>query len=216
MRILIVFYSMHGHTMKMAEAAAEGVQEVEGMEAVLRRVPETIPDDVLKRAGAWEAHEACSSIPECIMEDLVEADGLLFGTPTRYGNMTGQMRQFMDTTGGLWLKQALAGKVGGVFTSGNTQHGGQESTILSFFTNFMHHGMIIAGLPYIFKGQITMDEISGGGPYGASCVVGQEDPRDMPTDNELAGARFQGKYIALLTKALSKERESIVKELRET
>lgn len=214
MKILIIFYSMHGHIMKMAEAVAEGVNQVEGMQAVMRRVPETIPDEILKKAGAWEAHKACTSIPECIMEDLVEADGIMFGTPTRYGNMTGQMRQFLDTTGGLWLKQALAGKVGGVFTSSNTQHGGQESTILSFYTNLLHHGMIIAGLPYIFKGQTTMDEISGCGPYGASCVVGQDNPREIPTDNELAGARFQGKYVALLTKGLAKSREAIVEELR--
>jgi NAD(P)H dehydrogenase (quinone) len=214
MKVLIVFYSMHGHILKMAHAVAEGVDQVDGVRAELRRVPETIPEDVLRKAGAWEAHLECSSIAECMLEDLVEADAVIFGTPTRYGNMTGQMRLFMDKTGSLWLKQALAGKVGGVFTSGNTQHGGQESTILSFYTNLLHHGMVIAGLPYLFKGQMTMKEISGCSPYGASCVVGQDDPR-MPVESELAGARFQGRYVALLTRSLAKDRAGIVEELKE-
>lgn len=212
MNVLIVFYSMYGHILKMAETAAEGVKSVGGVEVMIKRVPETISKEILERSGAWEAHQACALYTECLMEDLAAADAIIFGTPTRYGNMCGQMRQFMDTTGGLWVKRALTGKIGSVFTSSNTQHGGQESTILSFHTTLLHHGMIIAGLPYLFEGQTKADEVTGGSPYGAGTIVGGNNAH-MPTDNELAGARFQGRYVALLTRALAPQREVIVKEL---
>jgi NAD(P)H dehydrogenase (quinone) len=195
MKVYIVFYSMYGHIYKMAEAVAEGVREVPGAEAVLRRVPETLSEEILQKMGAIEPQKAFAHIPECTVAELESADAIIFGTPTRFGNMCGQMRQFLDATGGLWAKGALVGKVGSVFTSSATQHGGQESTILSFHITLLHHGMIIAGLPYAFQGQTRTDEITGSSPYGASTIAGGKGER-QPSDNELAAARFQGKYVA--------------------
>lgn len=194
-KILIVHYSMYGHIYKMAEAVAEGVREVKGCEAVIKRVPETLTPDVLGMMGALEAQKSMAHIPLATVDDLAEADALIFGTPTRFGNMCGQMRQFLDATGGLWIKGALVGKVGSVFASSATQHGGQESTILSFHTTLLHHGMLVAGLPYSFAGQMGIGEITGGSPYGASTITGGQGER-MPSDNELAGARFQGAHVA--------------------
>lgn len=203
MKILIVFYSAYGHTYRMAEAVAEGAREVEGAEVILRRVPETLPEDLLKQIGAFDAAKAFEHIPICTVDELAEADAIIFGTPTRFGNMAGQMRQFLDGTGGLWAKGALVGKIGSVFTSTATQHGGQESTILSFHTTLLHHGMIIVGLPYTFTEQNTLEEIMGGSPYGAATIAGNDGSR-MPSEKELAGARFQGKYVAEIAAKLAK------------
>ncbi len=197
MKVLIVYYSMYGHIHRMAEAVAEGVREVEGAELVLRRVPETLPEDVLAQMKALEAQKMFADVPICTVDELSIADAIIFGTPTRFGNMCGQMRQFLDQTGQLWLKGALIGKAGSVFTSAATQHGGQESTILSFHHTLLHHGMVIVGLPYAFQGQMRLDEVTGGSPYGASTIAGGKGER-MPSENELAGARFQGKHVATI------------------
>ncbi|MDU0458299.1 MAG: NAD(P)H:quinone oxidoreductase [Geobacteraceae bacterium] len=194
-RVLIVHYSMYGHVYRMAEAVAEGVRGVAGCEALIKRVPETLPDEVLEKMGALEARKGMAHVPVATVEDLAEADAIVFGTPTRFGNMCGQMRQFLDATGGLWMKGALVGKVGSVFTSSATQHGGQESTILSFHTTLLHQGMVVVGLPYSFVGQMGIGEITGCSPYGASTITGGQGER-MPSENELAGARFQGAHVA--------------------
>lgn len=201
MKVLLVYYSMYGHIHKMVEAAAEGVQSIKGMEAVIRRVPETLSDEVLEKMGAIEAQKKQADIPVCTLDELSEADAVIFATPTRFGNMCGQMRQFLDATGQLWLKGALVGKIGSVITSSNTQHGGQESTILSFHTTLLHHGMIIVGLPYTFTGLMNMDGICGCSPYGASTIAGSDGSRN-PSEDELAGARFQGAHVATITKKL--------------
>ncbi|NNF84774.1 MAG: NAD(P)H:quinone oxidoreductase, partial [Deltaproteobacteria bacterium] len=195
MRVLVVFYSMYGHVYRMAEAIAEGVKEVPGAEVALRRAPETLPQEVLQKMGAVEPQKTFAQVPVCTVPELAEADAILFGTPTRYGNMCGQMRQFLDATGKLWLTGALVGKVGSVFVSSATQHGGQESTILSFHISLLHQGMIVVGLPYTFREQMRVDEITGGSPYGASTIAGTKGER-VPTENELAAARFQGKHVA--------------------
>jgi len=203
MKVLIVFYSMYGHIYRMAEAVAEGVKEVKGAEVELRRVPETLPEEVLKGMGAVEAQKSFTHIPICTVDELSSADAIIFGTPTRFGNMCGQMRQFLDATGQLWANGALVGKVGSVFTSSATQHGGQESTILSFHITLLHQGMIIVGLPYAFQGQMRIDEITGGSPYGSSTIAGGKGERN-PSENELAAARFQGKHVAMIASKLVK------------
>jgi NAD(P)H dehydrogenase (quinone) len=195
MKVLIVYYSMYGHIHKMAQAIAEGVSSIPGAEAVLRQVPETLPKDVLEKMGALDARQSMAAIPVCTVDELAAADAVIFGTPTRFGNMCGQMRQFLDATGQLWAKGALVGKVGSVFASSNTQHGGQESTILSFHITLLHQGFIIVGLPYAFQGQMRMDEITGGSPYGASTIAGESGAR-MPSENELEAARYQGRHVA--------------------
>ena len=202
MKVLVVFYSMYGHVYKMAEAVAQGAKEVKGADVALRRVPETLPQEVLQKMGAVEPQKAFAHVPVCTVAELGEADAVLFGTPTRFGNMCGQMRQFLDATGQLWGKGALVGKVGSVFASSNTQHGGQESTILSFHITLLHQGMVVAGLPYAFEGQMRMDEITGGSPYGASTIAGPKGDR-MPSENELAAARFQGKHVASIAAKLT-------------
>lgn len=202
MKVLIVYYSTYGHVHTMAEAVAEGVKQIDGAEAVLRRVPETLPDDVLEKMGAVEAQKSLAHVPICTVEELAEADAVIFGTPTRFGNMCGQMRQFLDATGQLWAQGALVGKVGSVFTSTATQHGGQESTILSFHISLLHQGFVIVGLPYAFQGQMRNDEITGGSPYGASTIAGTSGER-TPTENELDGARFQGRHVAEIAAKLS-------------
>jgi NAD(P)H dehydrogenase (quinone) len=154
--------------------------------------------------GALEAQKSFAHVPLCKVDDLASADAIIFGTPTRFGNMCGQMRQFLDATGGLWVKGALVGKVGSVFASSATQHGGQESTILTFHTFLLHQGMIIAGLPYAFEGQMRIDEITGGSPYGASTIAGTKGDR-MPSENELNAARFQGKFVAEIAAKLSRQ-----------
>lgn len=194
-KVLIVHYSMYGHIYKMAEAVAEGVREVEGCEAVIKRVPETLSNEVLGMMGALEAQKSMAHIPVVTVDDLAAADAIIFGTPTRFGNMCGQMRQFLDATGGLWLKGSLVGKVGSVFASSATQHGGQESTILSFHITLLHQGMVVVGLPYAFAGQMGVTELTGCSPYGASTITGSLGER-MPSGNELAGARYQGAHVA--------------------
>jgi NAD(P)H dehydrogenase (quinone) len=203
MKVLVVYYSMYGHIHRMAGAVAEGVKEVEGAEVEMCRVPETLPEEVLKMMGALEAQKAFAQVPVCTVDKLGEADAIIFGSPTRFGNMCGQMRQFLDATGKLWAEGALVGKVGSVFTSSNTQHGGQESTIISFHLTLLHLGMVIVGLPYSFQGQTRTDEITGGSPYGASTIAGGQGER-MPSENELAAARFQGKHVAMIASKLAK------------
>ena len=202
MKVFIVFYSMYGHIYNMAEAVAQGAREAGGVDVELRRVPETLPQDVLEKMGAVEAQKAFAHVPVATVDELASADAIIFGTPTRFGNMTGQMRQFLDATGQLWAKGALVGKVGSVFTSTATKHGGQESTLLSFHINLLHHGMVVVGLPYAFQGQMRTDELTGGSPYGASTIAGGRGER-MPSENELAGARFQGKHVAAIAKKLA-------------
>jgi NAD(P)H dehydrogenase (quinone) len=202
MKILVVFYSMYGHIYRMAEAVTEGVRQVSGAEVELRRVPETLSSEILEMMGATEAQKTFSKVPVCTVDELASADAIIFGTPTRFGNMCGQMRQFLDATGPLWAEASFVGKVGSVFTSSNTQHGGQESTILSFHLTLLHLGMIIVGLPYTFQGQSRMDEITGGSPYGASTIAGAEEER-MPSENELDAARFQGKHVATIAAKLA-------------
>ena len=201
MKVNIVFYSMYGHIYRMAEAVAEGARQVSGSEVGLFQVPETLSSDILAKMGATEAKKAFAHIPVATMDTLSKADAVIFGTPTRFGMMTAQMRSFLDATGGLWVEGALIGKVGSVFASSATQHGGQESTILSFHTTLLHQGMIIVGVPYSEKRQMTLNEITGGSPYGASTIAGGDGSR-LPSENELAIARFQGKHVAEITKRL--------------
>lgn len=195
MNLLIVYYSMYGHIYRMAEAVKEGAGGVNGVTVRMCRVPETLSEETLEKMGAQDAKKSQANVPICKLEDLISADAIIFGTPTRFGNMCGQMRQFLDSTGSLWSKGALVGKVGSVFTSSATQHGGQESTILSFHNTLLHHGMIIVGLPYTFEGQMRIDEVTGSSPYGASTIAGGDGKR-MPSENELDAARFQGKHVA--------------------
>ena len=203
MKVLVVFYSMYGHIYRLAEGIAEGAREVKGAEVDMRRVPETLSEEILRKMGAIEAQKAFAHIPICNVDELASADAIIFGTPTRFGNMCGQMRQFLDATGQLWAKGSLVGKVASVFTSSNTQHGGQESTILSFHITLLHHGMVIVGLPYTFQGQMRMDEITGGSPYGTSTIAGSKGER-MPSQNELAAARFQGRHVAAIAFKMTK------------
>ena len=202
MNIAIVYYSMYGHIRAMAQAAAEAANQVPGVRAQVYRVPETLPDEVLEKMGALDAAKAQAAVPLATPDILAAADAVLFGTPTRFGNMTGQMRQFLDSTGGLWAKGALIGKPAGVFTSSGTQHGGQESTILTFIPTLMHHGMVVVGLPYSFQGQMGVDEIVGGSPYGASTIAGGDGSR-MPSQRDLDGVRFQARHLAEIAKKLA-------------
>ena len=195
MKFAIVYYSMYGHIHAMAQAAAEAAREVPGTEVGLYRVPETLSDDILGKMGALEASKSMASVPLATPDVLAGADAILFGTPTRFGNMCGQMRQFLDSTGGLWMKGALVGKPGGVFASSGTQHGGQESTILTFMPTLLHQGMVVVGLPYSFQGQMGVDEIVGGSPYGASTIAGGDGSR-MPSQRDLDGVRYQAKHLA--------------------
>ena len=194
-KIHVVFYSMYGHIHRMAEAVAEGARQQAGSEVQLFQVPELVPDAALERTGAKQARAAFAHVPVAKVEQLVEADAILFGTPTRFGNMAAQMRNFLDQTGGLWAKGALVGKVGSVFVSTATQHGGQETTITSFHTTLLHHGMVIVGVPYSCQGLSVLDQVSGGTPYGASTLAGGDGKR-LPSDNELDIARFQGRHVA--------------------
>jgi len=202
MNVLTVYYSLYGHVSALAQAAAEGVAEIPGAVATLRRVPETLPPDVIEKMGAADAQKSLSVVPVCSLDELEAADAILFGTPTRFGNMCGQMRQFLDATGGLWAKGALVGKPAGVFCSTATQHGGQETTLVSFIYTLLHHGMVVVGLPYSFSGQTRVDEITGGSPYGASTIAGPDGSR-RPSENELAAARYQGRHLAAIAAKLA-------------
>ena len=197
-KVLVLYYSMYGHIEAMAQAVAKGVGEVEGANAVIKRVPEIIPEDQARALGVKLDQPA----PVATIDELPDYDAIIFGTPTRFGNMTAQMRNFLDQTGGLWMKGALIGKVGSVFTSSATQHGGQESTILSFHTTLLHQGMVIVGVPYSCADQMRIDEITGGSPYGASTITGGDGKR-MPSANELGIARFQGRHVAEIAKRLA-------------
>ncbi len=205
-KVQIVFYSMYGHIYKMAEAVAQGAREVPGTEVTLFQVPELVPDDVLTKSGAKAARAAFAHVPVMRPEQLTEADAIIFGTGTRFGNMTAQMRNFLDQTGALWMQGALVGKVGSVFTSTATQHGGQETTITSFHSTLLHHGMIIVGVPYAEQRLLNMDEITGGSPYGASTLTKGDGSR-MPSENELAIARYQGRHVATIAAQLKRGRQ---------
>jgi NAD(P)H dehydrogenase (quinone) len=201
-KVQVVFYSMYGHLFHMAEAVAAGAREVPGTEVTVLQVPELVPDAALEKSGAKAARAAFAHVPFATPAGLAEADAILFGTPTRFGNMAAQMRNFLDQTGGLWAKGALIGKVGSVFASTATQHGGQETTITSFHTTLLHHGMVIVGVPYSEARQTTMSEITGGSPYGATTLAGGDGAR-QPSANELAIARFQGRHVADIARRLA-------------
>ena len=190
-RILVLYYSSYGHLEIMARAVAEGAAEVEGAEVAVKRVHELVPEDVCRASGVKIDQDAPFADPN----ELGDYDAIIVGAPTRFGNMAAQMRNFLDQTGPLWVKGALVGKVGAAFTSTASQHGGQETTLTSIHLTLLHHGMIIVGLPYSFAGNSEMGEISGGTPYGASTIAGADGSR-MPSANELAGARFQGRHVA--------------------
>src|SRR5579875_351395 len=198
MKIQVIFYSMYCHVYRLAEAVAEGARQVAGAEVSLYQVPELVPDAILEKSGAKAARQAFAHVPFAKPEQLADADALIFGTPTRFGNMAAQMRNFLDQTGGLWVKGSLIGKVGSVFASTASQHGGQETTITSFHTTLLHHGMIIVGVPYSEAGLTNMSEISGGTPYGATTMAGGDGKR-LPSENELTIARFQGRHVAEIT-----------------
>lgn len=197
-KVLVLYYSMYGHVETMAKAVAEGVSSVEGVEVTIRRVPELMPEDVARKAGAKLDQEASIAT----VEELPNYDAIIFGTPTRFGNMCAQMRNFLDQTGGLWMNGKLIGKVGSVFTSTGTQHGGQETTITSFHTTLLHHGMIIVGVPYSCQEIMNMKEITGGSPYGSSTLADVDGSR-TPSENELTIARFHGKHVAEVARKLS-------------
>ncbi len=200
-KIQIVFYSMYGHVYQLAEAVAEGAREVPDTQVSLYQVPELVPDEALEKSGAKAAREAFADIPIAEPAQLAEADAIIFGTPTRFGNMAAQMRNFLDQTGQLWFNGALVGKVGSVFASTATQHGGQETTITSFHSTLLHHGMIVVGVPYTVQELFNMEEITGGTPYGATTLAGADGSR-QPTENELTIARFQGKHVAQIARKL--------------
>ncbi len=189
-KVLVLYYSAYGHIETMAKAVAEGVREA-GAEAIIKRVPETVPDDIAKASHYKLDQEA----PIATVEELADYDAIIIGVGTRYGRMASQMTAFLDKTGGLWARGALHGKIGAAFTSTATQHGGQETTLLSMITNMLHYGMTIVGLNYGFAGQMTLDEITGGSPYGASTITGGDGSR-QPSENELEGARYQGRRVA--------------------
>lgn len=203
MKVNVIFHSLYGHVWKMAEAVAEGAREAKGAQVKVLQVKETLSDEILTKMGAIEARKQFSHVPVATLDDLSEADAVIFGTPTRFGNMSAQMRTFLDSTGGLWMKGALIGKVGSVFTSSATQHGGQESTILSFHITLLHQGMVIVGMPYSEKRQMGMSEINGGSPYGASTIAGPDGSR-QPSVDELGMARFQGAHVAEIAGRLSR------------
>jgi NAD(P)H dehydrogenase (quinone) len=206
-KIQVVFYSMYGHIYQMAEAVAAGAQDA-GAEMSLWQVPELVPDDILEKSGAAVARAAFAHVPMAKPTQLAEADAIVFGTPTRFGNMAAQMRNFLDQTGGLWANGALVGKVGSVFTSTASQHGGHETTLVSFHTTLLHHGMIVVGLPYTEPRLTNMAEISGGTPYGASTLTGIDGSR-QPSENELAIARFQGRHVAQIANELIAGRKTM-------
>jgi NAD(P)H dehydrogenase (quinone) len=200
--ILVLYYSSYGHIEIMARAQAEGVARIPNVQVLVKRVPETVPSEVAKSSGFKLDQAASIANPD----ELDQYDAIIFGTPTRFGNMAGQMRTFLDQTGGLWGRGALVGKVGSVFCSTASQHGGQETTLTSFHSTLLHHGMIIVGLPYTFKALTTLREVTGGTPYGASCVTGVGDELRMPSDLELEMCRFQGEHVSRIASRLGSAR----------
>jgi NAD(P)H dehydrogenase (quinone) len=190
-KVLVLYHSTYGHVEAMAEAVAEGARSVEGVQVDIKRVPELVPEELARSSG----YKLDQAAPIAKVEDLVDYDAVIVGAGTRYGTAASQMRNFLDQTGGIWMKGGLVGKVGSAFTSTATQHGGQETTLIGLIQTLLHHGMVIAGLPYAWSGQQRMDEITGGSPYGATTITGGDGSR-MPSDNELDGARWQGAYVA--------------------
>jgi len=201
-RILVVYYSLYGHVHQMAQAIGEGAEEVDGTEVSIKQVPELMTEEQLKRAGMKEGKKTFDS-PEAEPMELADYDAIIFGTPTRFGNMASQMRNFLDQTGKLWMNGSLVGKVGSVFASTASQHGGQETTITSFHTTLFHQGMIVVGVPYSEKALLNMDEISGGTPYGATTLADHDGSR-QPSENELKIARFQGRHVAEIARKLKR------------
>lgn len=197
-RVLVLYHSTYGHIETMAQAVAEGARSVEGAVVDIKRVPELVPEE-LARASGYKLDQAA---PIATVADLENYDAVIVGAGTRYGTAASQMRNFLDQTGGVWMKGALVGKVGGAFTSTATQHGGQETTLIGLIQTLLHHGMVIAGLPYAWAGQSRIDEMTGGSPYGATTITGGDGSR-MPSENELEGARWQGRYIAETAKKLA-------------
>jgi NAD(P)H dehydrogenase (quinone) len=196
-KVLVLYYSSYGHVERMAQEVATGIQEAGGT-SVVKRVPETVREDAARQAG----YKLTQSAPVATVEELPDYDAIVFGTPTRFGNMAGQMKSFLDQAGALWMKGALVGKVASVFTSSATQHGGQESTILTFHPVLLHLGFVIVGLPYAFQGQMGVDQVMGNSPYGASTVAGGDGSR-QPSASDLAGARFQGNHVARIAQKLA-------------
>jgi NAD(P)H dehydrogenase (quinone) len=196
-RVLVLYHSTYGHVEAMAEAVAEGARSVEGAVVDIKRVPELVPEELARSSG----YKLDQSAPIASADDLADYDAVIVGAGTRYGTAASQMRNFWDQTGGVWVKGALVGKVGSAFTSTATQHGGQETTLIGLIQTLLHHGMIVAGLPYAWAGQMTLDEISGGSPYGATTITGNTGAR-LPSENELDGARWQGRYVAETAKKL--------------
>ena len=192
-KVLVLYHSFHGHIEAMAEAVAQGARSIPGSQVDLKRVPETMPAEVFRNAKG----KADQAAPIATPDELANYDAIIFGAPTRFGNVSAQMRSFIDQTGPLWMQGRLIGKVGSVFTASATQHGGQESTILSFLPTLLHHGMLIAGLPYSEQRQMGLDEIKGGSPYGASTITGAHGQR-MPSEQELGMAQFQGRRVAAI------------------
>jgi NAD(P)H dehydrogenase (quinone) len=197
-KVLVLYYSMYGHIETMAQAVAEGARCVEGTDVIIKRVPDLVPEDVARKAGA----KLDQAAPIATVDELPDYDAIIFGTPTRFGNMCAQMRNFLDRTGRLWQNGNLIGKVGSVFTSTATQHGGQETTITSFHSTLLHHGMIIVGVPYSCQEIMNMTETTGGSPYGAGTLAGVDGSR-QPSGNELKIARFQGTHVAKVAKKQS-------------
>ena len=196
-KVLVLYHSTYGHIETMAEAVAEGARSVEGVQVDIKRVPELVPDEVAKASG----YKLDQAAPVATVADLEGYDALIIGAGTRYGTAASQMRNFLDQTGPLWMKGAFVGKVGAVFTSTATQHGGQETTLMGLIQTLLHHGMLVAGLPYAWQGQMRIDEVTGGSPYGATTITGGDGKR-MPSANELEGARWQGRYVAETAKKL--------------
>ena len=196
-KVLVLYHSMYGHIETMAQAVAKGVREVAGTHVDIKRVPETMPEEAFRAAGGKANQAGTLAQPA----ELANYDAVIFGTGTRFGNMTGQMRNFLDQTGALWMNGSLVGKVGSVFCSSATQHGGQESTILTFIPTLLHHGMVVVGLPYAEQRQMGLDEIKGGSPYGASTITGGKGER-QPSEQELGMATFQGRHVATIAKKL--------------
>lgn len=197
-RVLVLYHSTYGHIETMAEAVAEGARSVEGVQVDIKRVPELVPEELAIKSG----YKMDQAAPVATVADLENYDAVIVGAGTRYGTASSQMRNFLDQTGGVWMKGALVGKVGGAFTSTATQHGGQETTLIGLIQTLLHHGMLIAGLPYAWAGQSRIDEMTGGSPYGATTITGGDGSR-QPSDNELEGARWQGRYIAETAKKLA-------------
>jgi len=204
MKVLIVHYSMLGHTNTLAEAIAQGAKKVKGADVKLMRVPEILAEDEIKCRESGEFSKSFKDLPICRADDLAIAEAIILGAPTYLGNMCSEMQHFLNSLGKLWRDGTLVGKVGSAFTSSGSQHGGQEASLLSVHKTMLHLGMIVVGLPYTFKGQLRIDEITGGSPYGATTIAGQKGER-MPSKNELEAAKFQGEHVASIAAKLARK-----------